>query len=122
MEHRWSARLPTTTKVTIYHNRIPVVLCRANDIGMGGMFVETGPLSYPRNTTLEVEFELDTKLESKLFHVRACVVYGSEDGLGLVFLDSNSVLTRTIRQMLIADINRIKLPPQDDLVPIPISA
>jgi hypothetical protein len=119
MEHRCSARVPTTAKVLIYQNTIPVALCRTNDIGMGGMFLKYSGIIYPKNTLLELEFNLATESGVKLFHVPACVVHGANEGLGLMFLKSDTVLCGTIRKMLL---NNIKSPQQDDLLPFPAEA
>lgn len=119
MEHRWSARVPTTTKVIVFHNKIPVALCRTNVIGLGGMFIETGPITYSRNTKLEVEFELATDNGTRLFHLSVCVVRGLAEGMGLMFLDSNSELTQTIRKMLINGISHSTPSQQIGLAPIP---
>lgn len=102
MEHRWSLRIPTTAKVIVYHHKIPVASCRANNIGLGGLFLEAGPMTYPRYTVLEAEFELNSKDQGcNRFRVPSRVVYSSEKGLGLMFLRSNFLLTRTVRNMFI---------------------
>jgi len=100
MEHRWSVRTPLSTKVTIYHNKIPVAVCTTKDIGLGGLFINSGPLTYPVNTTLDLEFKLDSGKEFKQYRIFSSVVYSSEKGLGLTFLESNQEVTRTVRKMI----------------------
>ena len=101
MENRWSARTPFTAQVTLHHNSLPVAQCRASNIGLGGLFIKTGPLTYPRNSILEVDIKLNTDLGPERFRLRTCVVNSSETGLGLMFLDSNCVVSRSIRQILL---------------------
>ena len=57
MEHRWRKRLQKTIKVMLYHNRVPVISCKTRDIGIEGIFVESGPLEFRNYTCLEIEFE-----------------------------------------------------------------
>ncbi|MGD8568651.1 MAG: PilZ domain-containing protein [Gammaproteobacteria bacterium] len=100
MEHRWSARIPIATRVTLYRNKMPVAVCAATDIGLGGMFVATGPLTYSKDTTLEVDIKLDTEQGPTRFRLPACVVYHSQTGVGLMFLESDNEVSRTIRRLL----------------------
>lgn len=100
MEHRWSARTPISTRVTLYRNKMPVAVCAATDIGLGGMFVATGPLTYSKDTTLEVDLKLQTEQGPARFRLPACVVYHSQTGVGLMFLESDHEVSRTIRRML----------------------
>ena len=101
MEHRWSVRTPLSTQVTIYHNKLPVAVCTTKDIGLGGLFINSGPITYPVNTTLDLEFKLDSGEEFKQYRMLACVVYGSEKGLGLMFLEPNPEVIRTVRKMIL---------------------
>jgi hypothetical protein len=100
MENRWSARIDSSVKVVLYHNRIPVITCQASNIGLGGIHVKSGPMIYPRNTLLEAKFQLDSDLGPKLFQVQTAVVYSDKNGLALMFIHSNAILTRTIKQLL----------------------
>jgi hypothetical protein len=100
MENRWSARIDSSVKIVLYHNRIPVITCQSSNIGLGGIHVNSGPMIYPRNTLLEAKFQLDSDLGPKIFQVQTAVVYSDKNGLGLMFIHSNAILTRTIRQLL----------------------
>jgi hypothetical protein len=100
MEHRWSARTPISTRVTLYRNKMPVAVCVATDIGLGGMFVATGPLIYQKDTTLDVDIKLDTDRGPERYRLSACVAYHSQTGVGLMFLESDNEASHTIRRML----------------------
>jgi hypothetical protein len=102
MEHRWSARIPLSTRVTLYRNKQAVAVCTAKDIGRGGLFVATGSsLSCSTNTTLEVDIKLQTKEGEKRFRLSACIVYRCEAGVGLMFLESNPEFSRHVRWLLL---------------------
>jgi hypothetical protein len=101
MEQRWSVRAPFTTQVILHHNALPVAVCTSSDIGLGGLFIKTGPLTYPRNSVLHIDIELNTELGPKRFLLETTVVFSSGAGMGLMFLESNSEITRTIRQLLL---------------------
>ena len=58
MEHRCNKRLVKAIKVMLYHNGIPVAICKTRDIGVEGVFVETGSMVYRNNTLLKIEFEV----------------------------------------------------------------
>jgi hypothetical protein len=120
MEHRWSARTPYITQVSLHHNSLPVAVCSVSNIGQGGLFVKTGALTYPKNSILEVDIKLKTDQGSKWFHLRTVVVYRSDVGLGLMFLDSNVELFRSIRQILLDGMDMEA--PMDDLDLMPTSA
>lgn len=122
MEHRWSVRIPFTTEVILHHNGLPVAVCKSSDIGLGGLFIKTGPLIYPRDSVLDLSIELNTDQGRKRFHLRSAVVFRSETGMGLMFLDPNSTVSRTIRQLLL-DGEHPKMPIHDfGLAPTPVLA
>lgn len=101
MEHRWSARIPLSTRVTLYRNRQPVTECFAKDIGRGGLFVATGPLTYSKNTPLDVDITLDTDEGPKQFCLPAYIIRCTETGVGLMFRESNNELSSLIRRLLL---------------------
>lgn len=45
-------------RALIYHNGIPVAVCPAEEFGAEGLRVHCGPLSYERDTLLEVALDL----------------------------------------------------------------
>lgn len=108
MEHRWNTRTNTDIKVTLYHNRIPVIVCQANNIGLGGLFVKAGPIAYPKDTVLEADFQLAGDNCQNKFHARTCVVYSAENGLGLMFIKPDITLLKSIRELLLNNNQRKK--------------
>lgn len=90
MEKRIYARHPGHIKFLLYRNRIPVVTCQSENIGPDGVFVRSSPVSYSRNTLIEVEFEVRRRGGSNRFRLPAKVVYTTQNGMGLKFVPSNS--------------------------------
>jgi hypothetical protein len=90
MEHRCNKRFVRAIKVMLYHNGLAVVSCKTQDIGVDGIFVETGPLEYKSNTLLKVEFEVASNRGRQSYRLSVIVVHSSEKGLGLYILDSES--------------------------------
>ena len=90
MEHRCNKRLAKAIKVMLYHNGIPIVSCKTQNIGVDGIFVETGSLVYKNNTPLKIEFEVALNKSRQLYLLSAIVAHSSEKGLGLYILESDS--------------------------------
>lgn len=90
MEHRCNKRLVKAIKVMLYHNGIPVAICKTRDIGVEGVFVETGSMVYRNNTLLKIEFEVISNNSRQLYRLSAIVVHSSGKGLGLFILDRES--------------------------------
>jgi hypothetical protein len=112
MEHRWSVRTPFTTKVTLYSNDLPFAVCNSRDIGLGGLFIKTGPLTYRKNWILDIDIELNTDFGMERFRLRTSVVFISETGMGLMFLEPSSAMSRAIRRLLLEGVHP-KMPMHD---------
>lgn len=98
MEHRWSVRKPHQCSVIVDCPRIGLAAMQLRDIGIGGMFVETGQVDLRLNATINVAFALDRKE----FCLPAMVVRCTERGAGLMFLESELEVLRTLRSALSA--------------------
>lgn len=99
MEHRYHTRINTDLKVTLYHQRIPVIITKAFNISKGGLFVASRAMIYPKNTLLDAELRLPTQAGEQLFTLRSFVVYGNDRGMGLMFLDSKTQLGAALKQL-----------------------
>lgn len=85
MEHRYSVRLPVAMNVLLYHNNVPVVHCKTENIGADGMFVSTGDLKYGTNSILKVEFVAGAGQDARSHMIPAMVVHHNNHGMGLMF-------------------------------------
>lgn len=92
MEHRWINRYPAIVDVQLYQHDRPVARCKARDVGIEGMFVDTGPLLYRANTLLEVEFEVELNRRfhrSRSYRLPVIVVHHANEGIGLMILKAD---------------------------------
>jgi hypothetical protein len=119
MEHRCNKRLLKAIKVMLYHNSIPVIICKTRDIGAEGIFVETGPLMYRNNTLLKMEFEVASNNSRQLYRLSAIVVRSSQEGLGLYIVESESEALKAWCNALQYDSSHISIDePGENLIPV----
>ena len=98
MEHRWSVRKPHQCSVVVDCPRIGLAATQLRNIGIGGMFVEIGKVELPLNAMINVAFALDREE----FCLPAMVVRRTDKGAGLMFLESELDVLRTLRSALSA--------------------
>jgi len=83
MEHRCSVRKPIEFQLLLYKHGLPVQTGICRNLGLGGLFVETGGYGWRKNEYLEVEIiGYNGKPAMRL---PAVVVHHSERGAGLMF-------------------------------------
>lgn len=93
MEHRWSNRYPLDVDVGLYQHGQRIAVCKIRDIGIEGMFLETGPLFYRVNTLLDVEFEIDVSRRyrtPRVYRLPVMVVHNTKWGVGVMILKAES--------------------------------
>jgi hypothetical protein len=101
MEHRWSLRKLMTASVIVECPRIGMVRACMRDISLGGMFIETGPISLPLNAPIAVSFNSSTFDDQRDDHrLQAMVVRQAPNGVGLMFLESEVDVIRSLREVL----------------------
>jgi len=101
MEHRWRTRIPLSTRVTLYRNNKPIAKCMTKDIGIGGVFLESGSLSYVKNTILTVQLTLETEEGPEQFRLLVCIRHSTDTGVGLMFLADENNFSHHIRQLVL---------------------
>lgn len=104
MEQRESTRHSGHIKVLIYRNRLPVVTCFTENVGPGGMFVTSSPVTYHRNTRLDIEFEGFFRGSHSRYRIPAQVVYCGQSGMGLRFLSDS--FEDSISRMMLGNVCR----------------
>lgn len=100
MEHRWSVRKPHQCRVVVDCPRFGPAAAKLHNIGIGGMFVETDNLDLPLNTALNVAFTLGRDNYREDFRLPAMVVRRMLNGAGIMFLESDVDILRTLRHAL----------------------
>ena len=98
MEHRCSMRKPIEFQLLLYRQGLPVQNAASSNIGLGGMFIDTGACLWRKNEYLEVEIlGCNGKPGVKL---PAVVVQHSRQGTGVAFDAISSEQRRTLRARL----------------------
>lgn len=101
MEHRYATRFPVQVEVRLYKNRNPMTTAQTRNIALGGMFVETAPRGFRKNSLLEVEITSTLDPEKTNHHrIPALVVHHSDDGLGLAFDTADPETIAAVKELL----------------------
>ena len=99
MEHRCSIRISTELNAVVNCRRVGVVHTRIRDVGLGGMFVETGSVALHVNTPVDVTVRVPQNGADRLYRLRAWVVWSRQSGAGLTlrsFDDASDVALRKL--------------------------
>lgn len=104
MEHRWSLRKPVDIEITLRRQGVPARRYRTRNISLEGVFVESGPESWPEDTFLELELPLygyrGIQQREERHRIPVVVVHRAEDGMGLMFCVFDQPLFRTVEHLL----------------------
>ncbi len=98
MEHRCSVRKPIEFQLLLYRQGLPVQNAVSRNLGLGGMFIDTGARSWRKNEYLEVEI-LGCNGKPGI-RLPAVVVHYSMRGTGVVFDAISSEQRHTLRACL----------------------
>lgn len=100
MERRWCERRRIPLEVTVQTAEAGDFLkCRARDIGFGGMFLMTGPVSFQKYQQLTVVLEMPGK-PGATHAIPGRVIRSSNDGLGLRFHELGMTDVRVLQDIL----------------------
>jgi len=100
MEHRWSVRKPVEVDVSLRRQGTSLKRYKTRDLSMEGVFVESGPDSWPEDTFLELELPLFEKNKQTRHRVPVVVVHRSQNGMGLMFCVFDQPLFKAIEYLL----------------------
>lgn len=100
MEQRWSLRKPVTFEVKVSYKCHPDVLGRSRNIGLEGLFIETGIMILPVGSCIQVEFNLMSATQREPICMSAVVVHRTSNGCGIAFQSFNWNAFRTIERLL----------------------
>ena len=112
MEQRWSLRKPVTFEVKVLYKCHPVVLGRSRNIGLEGLFIETGIMVLPVGSCIQVEFGLMSATQREQICMPAVVVHRHRNGCGIAFQTFNGKAFRVIEQLLYTHDYRVARWPQ----------
>jgi hypothetical protein len=83
MEHRCSLRKPIELQLLLYKHGLPVKIGICRNLGLGGLFVETGRYEWREMEALQVELVGYNGKPS--MRLPAVLIHHSERGAGLMF-------------------------------------
>ena len=98
MEHRCSVRKPIEFQLLLYKHGIPVQSGTSRNLGLGGMFIDTGNREWRKNEYLEVEV-LGQEGEPSM-RLPAVVIHHNGAGAGVMFDAVSNQQRRTLRSWL----------------------
>lgn len=99
-DHRWSTRQALTLPVKLYNSGESIVQGRTQNLGIGGMFVETDADKLPLNSALSVSFTVSNNGGTSHHRLPATVIWSGRQGAGLMFTDFNVETVHTLREIL----------------------
>ena len=100
MENRWSRRKDLLLDVAVYSSGQPLGFCHAINIGLGGLQMDVGSMSFTADTQLDLEFRLSRSGQELEFRVCAAVMHLSGNLIGVRFLKVKPDLFHTIHSQL----------------------
>ena len=83
MEHRCSVRKPLEFQLLLYKHGLPIQSGICRNLGLGGLFIDTGERIWRKNEYVEVEIRGHDGLPS--MRLPAVVVHHNHQGAGLMF-------------------------------------
>lgn len=99
-DHRWSTRQSVSLPVKLFNGGETLLQGQTQNLGIGGMFVQTRRKKLPLNAEISVAFSLCANGNTSHHRLPATVVWSSEDGAGLMFTDFNVETVHTLREIL----------------------
>ena len=99
-DHRWSMRLPLSLEVKVFEGGEPIAQGHTQNVGIGGMFIDTHHNKLPLNSRIAVAFSVNTKGAMSHHRLPATVIWATEEGAGLMFTDFNVETVHTLREIL----------------------
>lgn len=99
-DHRWSTRLPLSLEVKIFDGGEPIAQGHTQNVGIGGMFIDTNQRKLPLNSRIAVAFSVRNKGDVSHHRLPATVIWSSTEGAGLMFTDFNVDTVHTLREIL----------------------
>ena len=100
IERRWTTRTPINLDVEVLCHGAGLAVCKALDIGLGGVFLKITPDELLLDSNVELFFLLGAG-ESRIKHkIKAKVVRTTPHGMGLMFRDFDATAFRSLQEVL----------------------
>src|SRR3569623_2788647 len=101
LEHRWSQRISMDLNAIVFHRPLGLVRAKIVDVSREGVLIDTGRISLPPYSIVELTFPLDMDGKPKLLPPEALVVHQRLGRHGLKFKDFSLGMTQTLRTMFV---------------------
>jgi hypothetical protein len=98
MEHRCSVRKPLEFQLLLYKHGMPIQRGLCRDLGLGGLFINTGERGWRKNEYVEVEILADDGYPN--MRLPAVVIHYNQHGAGLMFDALTNEQRRRLRAWL----------------------
>lgn len=98
MEHRCSVRKPIEFQLLLYKHGLPIQSGVCRNLGLGGMFIDTGSREWRKNEYLEVE--ILGRDGNPSMRLPAVVVHHTAEGAGVMFDSVTNEQRRQLRTWL----------------------
>lgn len=99
-ERRWAARMPVSLDADVFYQGIKIADCRARDVGLKGVFLQTDRGFPPQESVVDVVFHVGSGAHHVRHRIRAKVVRMAQDGIGLMFRDHDPTAFRSLQQIM----------------------
>lgn len=100
MDSRESVRSPLALRVVLGYPKLGMLSGLTSNVSLGGMFVETAPISLPRNEIVSVYLHLPGHEAENLCVTDAQVIHGRGGGVGLAFRRLGGVARTALSELL----------------------
>jgi hypothetical protein len=101
MEHRCSIRISSEVDAVVNCRRVGVVHATIRDVGLGGMFVETGSIALRLNTPVDVTVRVPGNGGHRPYRLRTWVVWVGSGGAGLMFRSFDDAAAIVLRKLVL---------------------
>ncbi len=102
MERRWSHRQEFESEVMLSYKGVGLLRGQTKNISYTGAFVETGMVSVPANSYLDLVFTQNTAERSETVRISAYVVHSSGAGVGVLFNEYDDGARRFLENIMLS--------------------
>lgn len=99
MEHRFFSRKRIILDINLFHGGQYLGCFGLRNIGLGGLFIETGPIDLSPNMAVEVGLPINDE-EPETGSMKGLIVHRSDEGVGIMLTDHEPSDIRTIGRLM----------------------
>lgn len=104
MENRWSGRKDLELGVDIYHQDQKLGTCLSRDIALGGTYIDLHNINADHDldidANVELVFHISDGVTDTKYSLHAKVVRVEGEGIGLKFYDFDTVVFRSLQNLM----------------------